>query len=246
MPVTTLHELCRATCAAACSNSSRSDLEGAEQGAAQRRLAELPAEGRRGRGACALHPGAGLAGFGNHFSRNSAIAMSAFDSLNRYYLAEEASELAALFRAAPARSTRVFSARHRSVRRSPTPAIQTRSGHAAGGNDMTHLPFVGARRLRLERSTADRLPRARTRPAGARGHSPTATDMACSGTERRRAAEAEGLKLPPVRRCAKSMPPSSTADQFRAALRVVFPGAMPGMTPLLALACPLAMGIWIG
>src|SRR6266480_7544191 len=77
-----------------------------------------------------------------------------FDSLNRYYLAEEASELARCFETAPCAFEDVF--QFRTVKPALTDARHPdhRLAKLLAGNDMTHLPLLG-RDVILERVTAD-------------------------------------------------------------------------------------------
>ena len=92
--------------------------------AARRRLAALPAEGRGGGGAGALHARPGLAGMGAVSARHG-YRYVLFDSLNRYYVAEEASELAACFADCAGRRSRTPSSSATSSPRSTTRPIPT-------------------------------------------------------------------------------------------------------------------------
>src|SRR5229473_6566096 len=77
-----------------------------------------------------------------------------FDSLNRYYLAEEASELARCFEAAPASFDDAF--QFRSVKPALADAAHPdhRLARLLAGNDMTRLPLLG-RDVLFELVTAD-------------------------------------------------------------------------------------------
>jgi FkbM family methyltransferase len=135
-----------------------------------------------------------------------------FDSLNRYYLAEEASELARCFETAPRTFEEVF--QFRTVK--PALADDRHPDHRLAkllaGNDMTHLPLLG-RDVLLERVTADIGYTALEQPAGA--------DAIAEATERVFGPEGrlsgKGLKLPPVPRLREVYAALLDSDEFRAA-----------------------------
>jgi hypothetical protein len=135
-----------------------------------------------------------------------------FDSLNRYYLAEEASELARCFEAAPRTFEEVF--QFRTVK--PALADARHPDHwlakLLAGNDMTHLPLLG-RDVLLERVTADIDYTALEQPAGA--------DAIAEATERvfgpGGRLSGKGLKLPPVPKLREVYAALLDSDEFRAA-----------------------------
>ncbi|MGN6469042.1 MAG: FkbM family methyltransferase [Rhizobiaceae bacterium] len=135
-----------------------------------------------------------------------------FDTLNRYYLAEEASELAPCFETAPAAFDEVF--QFRTVKPALLDARHPdhRLAKLLAGSDMTHLPLLG-RDLLLERVIADISCAALEQAAGA--------DAIAAATERVFGPEGRlsgaGLKLPPAPKLREVYAALLDSDEFRAA-----------------------------
>jgi FkbM family methyltransferase len=135
-----------------------------------------------------------------------------FDSLNRYYLAEEASELAHCLETAPCAFEEVF--QFRTVKPALVDARHPdhRLAKLLAGSDMTHLPLLG-RDLLLERVTAGIGCAALEQAAGA--------DAIAEATERvfgpQGRPSGKGLKLPPVPRLREVYAALLDSDEFRAA-----------------------------
>src|SRR5215472_13918438 len=135
-----------------------------------------------------------------------------FDSLNRYYLAEEASALARCFETAPASFDHAFQFR------SGKPALvdaahpDHRLASLLAANAMTRLPLVGREAL-VELVTADIAAAALEAPAGA--------DAIAGAIERLFGPDAalarEDLRLPPGARLREVYAALVDSDQFRAA-----------------------------
>ena len=139
MPVTTLQALCEQHAPRAI-EFLKIDVEGAERevllgGDWQRFRPKVVVRGGAGAG----HAGAGLGRPGSRCCTGTAIAMLCFDSLNRYYVAEEAREpRGAARRRRRARLTAVPPVPHSSSPRSPTPPSRTTGlARLLGGADMT-------------------------------------------------------------------------------------------------------------
>jgi FkbM family methyltransferase len=135
-----------------------------------------------------------------------------FDSLNRYYAAEEAGDLADRFDAAPAAFDEVFQFRNVKPALDDGAHPDHRLAMLLAGADMTRLPLMD-RGVLLERLTADIAPAALERPAGA-------TDIA-GAIERLfgpdHAPPVAGLTLPPAPRLHDVYAALIACDQFRAA-----------------------------
>ena len=135
-----------------------------------------------------------------------------FDSLNRYYLAEEAKELAHCLETAPCAFEEVF--QFRTVKPALVDARHPdhRLAKLLAGSDMTHLPLLG-RDLLLERVTAGIGCAALEQAAGA--------DAIAEATERvfgpQGRPSGKGLKLPPVPRLREVYAALLDSDEFRAA-----------------------------
>ena len=135
-----------------------------------------------------------------------------FDSLNRYYLAEEASALARCFETAPASFDDAFQFR------SGKPALEDaahpdhRLASLLAANAMTRLPLVG-REVLVELVTADIAAAALEAPAGA--------DAIAGAIERLFGPDAalsrEDLRLPPGARLREVYAALVDSDQFRTA-----------------------------
>jgi len=136
-----------------------------------------------------------------------------FDSLNRYYLAEEASELAHCFENAPA-SFDDDAFRFRSVKPAlvDTAHPDHRLASLLAGSAMTRLPLLG-RELVVELLTADIAAAALEAPAGA--------DAIAGAIERLFGPDAtlsrEELRLPPGARLREVYAALVDSDQFRTA-----------------------------
>jgi FkbM family methyltransferase len=135
-----------------------------------------------------------------------------FDSLNRYYLAEEASELAHCFEAAPTSFEDVF--QFRSVK--PALADPTHPDHRLAkllaGNDMTRLPLLG-REVLLELVTAGIGSAALEQPAGAAGITGAIERLFGSDAGLSR----KDLRLPVLPRLREVYAALVESDQFRTA-----------------------------
>jgi FkbM family methyltransferase len=135
-----------------------------------------------------------------------------FDSLNRYYLAEEASELARCFESAPASFDDALQFR------SGKPALEDaahpdhRLASLLAGNAMTHLPLVG-REVLVELVTAD--------IAAAALEGPASADAIAGAIDRLLGPDAalsrEDLRLPPGARLREVYAALVDSDQFRTA-----------------------------
>lgn len=135
-----------------------------------------------------------------------------FDSLNRYYLAEEASELARCFETAPASFDDALQFR------SGKPALEDaahpdhRLASLLAGNAMTHLPLVG-REVLVELVTAD--------IAAAALEGPASADAIAGAIDRLLGPDAalsrEDLRLPPGARLREVYAALVDSDQFRTA-----------------------------
>jgi FkbM family methyltransferase len=135
-----------------------------------------------------------------------------FDSLNRYYLAEEASELARCFEGAPASFDGAF--QFRTVKPALADAAHPdhRLARLLAGNDMARLPLLG-RNVLFELVTANIASAALEQPAGADGVAGAierlfGPDAGLSRTD---------LRLPPVPRLREVYAALIDSDQFRAA-----------------------------
>ncbi len=135
-----------------------------------------------------------------------------FDSLNRYYLAEEASELAPRFEAAPGSFEHVFQFRNVQPALAdaahPDHRLATRLARAA----MTRLPLLGPDVL-FDLLTADIAPAALDRPADADDIA-RAIERLCGPHPALATAD---LKLPPAPRLRDVYAALIDSDQFRAA-----------------------------
>jgi FkbM family methyltransferase len=135
-----------------------------------------------------------------------------FDSLNRYYVAEEAGDLAHRFDAAPAAFDDVF--QFRSVKPALDDAAHPdhRLAMLLAGVDMTRLPLMD-RGVLLERLTADILPAVLEQPADA--------VAVAHAIERLFGLDAalskEDFKLPPAGQLREVYAALIASDQFRAA-----------------------------
>ena len=135
-----------------------------------------------------------------------------FDSLNRYYLAEEASELAACFEAVPAAFDDAFQFRNVKPALDDDTHPDHRLATLLARADMTRLPLLERGTL-LELLTADLPPDALEQPAGA--------DDIARAVERvfgsEPALSTEDLSLPPAARLRHVYAALIDSDRFRAA-----------------------------
>ncbi len=136
-----------------------------------------------------------------------------FDSLNRYYLAEEASELARCFETAPA-SFDDDAFQFRNVKPALADAAHPdhRLASLLAGNAMTRLPLSGA--MCSLNSSPRTLPRPRSKHRPSADASP-ARSSGCS--DRMRRCRAEDLRLPPGARLREVYAALVDSDQFRTA-----------------------------
>ena len=135
-----------------------------------------------------------------------------FDSLNRYYLAEEAGALAPCFASAPAGFDDAFQFRNVKPALDDSTHPDHRLAQLLAGADMTRLPLMD-RGVLLERLTAGISPAALEGPAGA-------ADIAAAiervfGPDH--APSVTGLALPPMPRLRDVYAALIASDQFRAA-----------------------------
>src|SRR5262245_38005653 len=135
-----------------------------------------------------------------------------FDSLNRYYVAEEAGDLAHRFDAAPAAFDDVF--QFRNVKPALDDGAHPDHGLAVllAGVDMTRLPLMD-RGLLLERLTADIPPSALEQPADAAAVAHAIERLFGSDP----ALSNEDFKLLPASRLREVYAALIASDQFRAA-----------------------------
>src|SRR5262249_40655750 len=150
-----------------------------------------------------------------------------FDSLNRYYLAEEASELARCFESAPASFDDALQFRNGKPALVDGAHPDHRLASLLAGNAMTHLPLVG-REVLVELVTADIAAAALEAPASADANPGAVGRQRCGG---------KTCGFPPARACARSTPPSSTATNS-APPAAGFPPAMPGNGPFRRFGLP--------
>ena len=143
MPVTTLRTLCEQHAPTAI-DFLKIDVEGAEREVLRgRRLDALPAQGRGAGGARAGHAWRPSGKRGSRCSQQHGYRFACFDSLNRYYVAEEHAALAERL----ADGSGVVRGRDRSSatssRRSTTPRTRiTASRGSSAGADMVRLPLM--------------------------------------------------------------------------------------------------------
>jgi hypothetical protein len=135
-----------------------------------------------------------------------------FDSLNRYYLAEEASELARCFEAAPATFEDAFQFRNSKPALADAAHPDHRLAKLLAGTDMTHLPLLGRDAL-LQLVTADIASAALEQPAGARGIAEAMERM--FGPDGR--LSSKDLTLPPAPSLRDVYAALVDSDQFRTA-----------------------------
>ncbi|MET0922583.1 MAG: FkbM family methyltransferase, partial [Xanthobacteraceae bacterium] len=135
-----------------------------------------------------------------------------FDSLNRYYLAEEANELAACFETAPASFDDAFQFRNVKPALTDEAHPDHRLATLLPGADMTRLPLLESDVL-LQLITADISPAALEKPAGA--------DDIARAVERvfgpESALSPDDLSLPPAARLRHVYAALIDSDRFRAA-----------------------------
>src|SRR6516225_6069696 len=135
-----------------------------------------------------------------------------FDSLNRYYLAEEASALARCFETAPASFDDAFQFRSGKPALADAAHPDHRLASLLAANAMTRLPLVG-REVLVELVTADIAAAALEAPAGA--------DAIAGAIERLFGPDAalarKDLRLPPGARLREVYAALVDSDQFRAA-----------------------------
>jgi FkbM family methyltransferase len=135
-----------------------------------------------------------------------------FDSLNRYYLAEEANDLAICFETAPASFEDVFQFRNSKPALADAAHPDHRLAKLLAGNDMTRLPLLG-RDILLELLTADIGSAALEQPAGADGIANAIERVFGPDGEQSRT----NLKLPPAPSLHQVYAALVDSDQFRAA-----------------------------
>jgi hypothetical protein len=135
-----------------------------------------------------------------------------FDSLNRYYLAEEASELARCFESAPASFDDALQFRNGKPALVDAAHPDHRLASLLAGNAMTHLPLVG-REVLVELVTAD--------IAAAALEAPASADAIAGAIGRLLGPDAalsrEDLRLPPGARLREVYAALVDSDQFRTA-----------------------------
>lgn len=135
-----------------------------------------------------------------------------FDSLNRYYLAEEAGELASCFETAPASFEDAVQFRNVKPALADAAHPDHRLATLLAGATMTHLPLL-SREVLLELLTAGLAADALERPAGA-------DDIAAAGERLfgpNAAPGARDLALPPSPRLREVYAALIDSDQFRVA-----------------------------
>jgi FkbM family methyltransferase len=135
-----------------------------------------------------------------------------FDSLNRYYLAEEANELAARFETAPSSFDDAFQFRNVKPALEDEAHPDHRLAKLVAGADMTRLPLLD-RDMMLQLITADVSPAALDKPAGTGDVARTIERL--FGPEP--ALSPEDLRLPPAARLRQVYAALIDSDRFRAA-----------------------------
>ena len=135
-----------------------------------------------------------------------------FDSLNRYYLAEEANELAARFETAPSSFDDAFQFRNVKPALEDEAHPDHRLAKLVAGADMTRLPLLD-RDMMLQLITADVSPAALEKPAGTGDVARTIERL--FGPEP--ALSPEDLRLPPAARLRQVYAALIDSDRFRAA-----------------------------
>jgi FkbM family methyltransferase len=135
-----------------------------------------------------------------------------FDSLNRYYLAEEANDLAICFETAPASFEDVFQFRNSKPALADAAHPDHRLAKLLAGNDMTRLPLLG-RDILLKLLTADIGGALLEQPAGADGIA-NAIERVFGPDGEQSSAE---LRLPPAPSLHQVYAALVDSDQFRTA-----------------------------